>query len=413
MTLLKELEDRYAGLMVKSDEIRLRYQGKAADMTGQQEQEWTNILNEAEQVKDLISAERRAESLKAFDSNVTNAIGTAISSKGLPGVAARDEEATTKAFNKLLRGQRLNEAEHDLVSKAYQSDNPTGGGFLVLPQQLSSEILTLMKNYTFIRGMARTFSVTGAESLGVPAMDTDPSDADWTSELLTGSEETTSAFGKRELKPNPLAKSLKLSKKFVRQVANAEGFILDRLSYKMAVSQEKGYLTGTGANSPLGVFVASTYGISTSRDTTAAGATAIVADDLINTFYSLKAQYRQRAEWVLNRAVVQAARKLKDTTNNYIWATGLGPGGGLQGTPETLLGRPIRESEYAPGTITTGLYTAVLGDFSHYWIADALDMQLQVALELYAATNQNGYFLRCETDGMPVLEEAFARLKQG
>ena len=70
------------------------------------------------------------------------------------------------------------------------------------------------------------------------------------------------------------------------------------------------------------------------------------------------------------------------------------------------------ESEYAPATITTGLYTAILGDFSNYWIADALDMQLKVLNELYAENNQIGYILRKETDGMPVLEEAFARLKQ-
>ncbi len=36
---------------------------------------------------------------------------------------------------------------------------------------------------------------------------------------------------------------------------------------------------------------------------------------------------------------------------------------------------------------------------------------LQVLVELYAATNQNGYIARAEVDGMPVLEEAFARLK--
>ena len=412
MTLLKELEERYNGLLVKSEEIRMRYQGKAADMTGQQEQEWTNILNEADEVKDLIAAERRAEGLKAFDSNVTNAIGTAVTAKGVPGFNAKQEEAVSKAFNKLLRGVRLDATETDLVSKAYQTDNPAGGGFMVLPQVLSSEVLTLMKNYTFIRDAARTFSVPNAESLGVPALDTDPSDSDWTSELGVGSEETTAAFGKRELRPSPVAKLLKLSKKFVRQVPTADSFIIDRLAYKMAVTQEQGFLTGSGSNSPLGVFTASTGGISTSRDTTAAGASAIVADDLLNTFYSLKAQYRAKSSWILNRTVVLATRKLKDSTNNYIWATGFGPGLAFQGQPEALLGRPVMESEYAPGTITTGLYTAIVGDFKQYWIADALDMQMQVLLELYAATNQNGYIIRAETDGMPVLEEAFARLKQ-
>jgi HK97 family phage major capsid protein len=54
---------------------------------------------------------------------------------------------------------------------------------------------------------------------------------------------------------------------------------------------------------------------------------------------------------------------------------------------------------------------AAYGDYSKYFIADALDMEIQVLDQLYAATNQMGYILRKETDGMPVLEEAFARLK--
>ena len=51
------------------------------------------------------------------------------------------------------------------------------------------------------------------------------------------------------------------------------------------------------------------------------------------------------------------------------------------------------------------------GDFRYYWIADALDMQIQRLVELYARTNQTGFIGRLETDGMPVLEEAFVRLQ--
>ena len=37
-------------------------------------------------------------------------------------------------------------------------------------------------------------------------------------------------------------------------------------------------------------------------------------------------------------------------------------------------------------------------------------MQVQRLVELYAATNQVGFIGRLETDGMPVLEEAFSRV---
>jgi HK97 family phage major capsid protein len=296
--------------------------------------------------------------------------------------------------------------------KAYQSGDTLSGGSFITPVEMANEIITLMKDLVFMRQLSRHFTVTQAGSLGFPTIDTDPSDTDWTAELAIGNEETTLTTGRRELKPSALAKSLKLSKKLLRMVPNFESVIMDRLAYKVGITQEKAFLAGDGSNKPLGVFTASPQGISTNRDNVAANAASIVADDLWNTYFKLKAQYRAKATWIINRTVLQAVRKLKDANNNYIWATGIGPGLGYQGLPATLLGLPYCESEYAPGTIATGLYTAILGDFSHYYIADALSMEIQVLYELYAANNQMGYILRLETDGMPVLEEAFARLKQ-
>ena len=75
------------------------------------------------------------------------------------------------------------------------------------------------------------------------------------------------------------------------------------------------------------------------------------------------------------------------------------------------MGFPFLMSEYAPSTFTTGLYVGILGDFSLYWIVDALSMEVQRLEELYAATNQIGFIGRLETDGAPVLEEAFTRVK--
>ena len=54
---------------------------------------------------------------------------------------------------------------------------------------------------------------------------------------------------------------------------------------------------------------------------------------------------------------------------------------------------------------------AVIGDFSNYWIVDALQMSIQRLVELYAETNQTGFIGRKESDGMIVLTEAFYALK--
>lgn len=413
------LHNEYGNVLTKAEEIRQKYNGKSGGMSATDAQEFEGLMDRADNLRDQITLLEREEKAQAW--------GREVVSETLPRVIAEAEAKgdknlaiATKAFNRFLLGDRINDEELKAISqsvtrKAYQADNPAGGGFLVVPEVLVSQILETMRNYTYVRGLATVFPLPTAGSLGVPSLDTEFADFTWTSELATGSEETTGAFGKRELRPNPLAKSLKLSKKLVRQVPNSSAFILDRLAYVMGTTQENAFLTGSGANQPLGVFTvgtAATGGISTSRDKTTASATAITADELIDTYFLLKAQYRSRAKWILHRDVIKAVRKLKDSNNNYLWATGMGPGMAVQGVSQTLMGVPLLESEFAPGTIATGLYTAIIGDFSQYWIADALDMEIQVVDQLYAATNQNGYFFRAECDGMPVLEEAFARLKQ-
>jgi hypothetical protein len=61
--------------------------------------------------------------------------------------------------------------------------------------------------------------VANSNGLGAPSLDNDPADADWTTELATGSEDSTMSFGKRELKPHPLAKRIKVSKQLLRTAA--------------------------------------------------------------------------------------------------------------------------------------------------------------------------------------------------
>ena len=291
--------------------------------------------------------------------------------------------------------------------RALAMDPDTAGGFTVLPEMFVSELIQKVDDLVFIRQLANVIPVATAASLGVPSLDNDPADPTWTAEILTGDEDSTMDFGKRSLAPQPLAQRIKVSKKLLRATSVAiDQLVRNRLAYKASVVEENAFLNGTGANQPLGVFVASDNGISTSRDvSTGNTATALKADNLIETRYAMKDQYIAAARWIFNRAIIKVIRKLKDGEGNYIWRAGI-----ATDKPDTILDIPFLSSEYAPSTLTTGLYVGIIGDFSNYWIADALNMEIQVLIELYAATNQNGYVLRKETDGMPVLEEAFARV---
>lgn len=308
-----------------------------------------------------------------------------------------------KAFNLAMRSgdpRSLGEL------RALQADSAPDGGFLIMPQQIVAGILRAVDDYTWARQISTVIPIPMAASLGAPTQETNPADADWTGEITSASADSTQKFGKRELKPSHLAKAIDASRKLLRMVPSIEQFLIDRLSYKFAITMEKGYLTGNGANQPLGVFTSSAEGVTTARNTTCGTTTAITDTGLIDLFYSLKAPYRNdpTCVWVMSRTAVGQVRKLKDNVGNYLWKPGLSAD-----QEDTLLGKPVRESEYAPATFTTGQPVVIVGAFRYYWIADSLQMEVQRLDELLARTNQVEFIGRAESDGMPTIAEAFAR----
>lgn len=328
--------------------------------------------------------------------------GAAVESRAKEEAEARKLEAFQRY---LLRGaSALNETEY----RALAADQDIYGGFLVPPVQTVKSLLKKVDDLVFIRKLATVEQVSQAASLGQPTLVADPSDATWTAEIATGSEDSTMSFGGRELHPHPLAKRIKISAKLLRVASmNVESIVMDRMAYKFAIVEENAFLTGDGNNKPLGVFTASTKGISTSRDvSTDNTTTAITADNLINVKYSLKAGYLPGCVWLFHRDAIKMIRKLKDSQGQYVWQPGL-----QQGQPDRILDHPFYMSEYVPNTFTTGLYVGLFGNFRYYMIAEALNMQVQRLTELYAEQNQIGYIARRELDGLPMLEDAFTRIK--
>jgi len=409
----KALQDASRVVLRQIEEIRQK--NKDVEAKSWSANDVTTYENLAVELETLEKQMETAQKVEATEKRLSTPLPFHIASPTEPAdeTKALDDAYSARFMKALLEGRMSYEDEvaSNAYRKAHQLDNPAGGGYLVTPMQLVNDLIVAIKNNTYVMDLATVYTLNGADSLGVPSLETDIDDATWSSELATVTETADVGFGRRELRPNRLNKLVKISRTLMRTATNAEGILLDRLGYKFAVTIEKACITGTGAGQPLGLFTASAEGIPTTQDSTAANSTSIVGDDFIETKHSLKAAYWDRASWLLHRDVLKAARKLKDTTNNYIWSTGFGPGLGFQGNAPTLLDRPYYISEYAPNTFTTGLYMAVFGDFSKYWMAQRFGFEVQVLNELYAATDQIGYKATQFIDGAPVLSEAFRRLK--
>lgn len=403
---IKELLEKRANIWEQAKALVDRAEAENRDFTAEEQQQYDKMFDEmdslAKRAKRLEEQEREEREL---DKPVNRAFKAPLGAEG----AKEDREAKVMdAFRSyIVNGVVTPEL------RALQVDDGSGGGtlggYLVPPQQFIAELIKGLDNAVFVRRISKVFQVTTSDSLGAPTLDADMSDPVWTTEVqdLSSTADTAMTFGKRELKPQQLAKLAKISMKLLRVSAiPAEALVRDRLTYRFATAMENNFLNGDGSAKPLGVFNADTNGIPTSRDVNTGNATAITADSLIEAKYKLKAQYRNGAQWIFHRDVIKAICKLKDGEGNYMWQQGL-----IVGQPDTILSLPVNESEYAPNTFTSGSYIGILGNFQFYWIAELFGMEIQRLNELFAATSQVGFIGRMWVDGAPVLPEAFARLK--
>jgi HK97 family phage major capsid protein len=392
------------------------------------------ILDKADKEKRALSAEEHAH-YERFDADVDR-LNDKIAERRIKGVSGRQtapsELRTPSAKETLkiqLRGRELEfkpgtdehlrgtaeyaEAFAHVISGgnvgrlAMQVSKGPKGGYLA-PTQMAAGMIKFLDDNVFMRQLATVQTITQAVSLGAVSYDSDPADADWSAEVLVSdmTPDDTATVGKRELTPHLCSKLVDWSEKLARTVPSFISFLVQRMGYKFAVTEEKAFLSGDGVQQPLGIFVADAAGVPTTRDITAAAATSFTADNLWDMAFNLKDQYRRNAQWVVSREFVKRVRKLKLGDSQYIWMPG------LSGQPDTICDRPVNQSEFAPSTFTAEQYVAVLADFkAGYWIVDALDMELKDVSLLLTLKNKGGTKGSKETDGQPVLAEAFTRLK--
>lgn len=383
-------KERLAQLVAEMRAINETLIAEKRDFTEDEKKSYSEKEAEVRKLSAEIAAEEREKELNGFVSELP-------AQKNPDQRSAGNDEMAE--FRNFLMDGRV-EARTDMTVG-------DGGGALA-PSEFVSEIIQGLDAEAPIYSKVRKVPLKSVSGLDAPAMDTDATDAAWTSEVPAAlAADNALKYKKITITPDTLAKLILVSKKLIKTSAiPIDTLVRERLTAKIAAAFENGILNGSGTNQqPLGVFTASANGISTSRDVATAGST-LTADDFIDMKMSLKPGHRKNAVWVMSTEVLKDVMKLKDSQGNYIWQKSL-----ADGEPETILGIPVIESEFAPTAKSTGSYVAVLGDFSKYWFTYVDQLEIQVLLEKYADTLQVGYLGNILASGAPVLPEAFARLK--
>jgi HK97 family phage major capsid protein len=389
-----EMKQSRANLTSQIREMMDQYQGQV--MPAEQNEKLKAMEAEFDRLTDsIIAEERQLERERAAGQIIDQA----------------PQAKTTEVRDLFARALSGDQRHMEEYRNALDLGTDATAGYLTAPVEFVQKLIKGLDNFLFMRQLSNVVGPIGAaQSLGFPYRNTEAADATWVAEVTTAPEETTLDFGRREFKPNKMAKLIKVSRTLMQHAPMAEGVILDEIKHRIGAGAENAYMNGNGTAQPLGIFTASNSGIPTTRDIATDNTdTAVTFDGLLNAKFNIKQQYHANAAWVMHRDLVKMLAKIKDGEGQYIWQGSL-----VNGQPDRLLGHPVYMSEYAPNTYATGLYVAVFGDFKQgYMICDANGLNVQVLKELYAPTNQIGYLVDYFGDGAPVLAEAFSRVKLG
>ncbi len=132
---------------------------------------------------------------------------------------------------------------------------------------------------------------------------------------------------------------------------NVLNFVADQGGAAVARALSAAWTAGSGSSQPNG-YDNCTAGV------TAASATAITANELIDLQHSITAPYRIGAAWAMNDSTLKAVRKLVDSNGQYVWQPGL-----RVSNPDELLGAPVY-TDTNMEEIATGKKTVVYGNFT-------------------------------------------------
>ena len=412
MPELKDLQHDYSSLMTKVEDKRDSIQKATADETQELLNEIDSMLNDAEKQRSVIESITKIESRNTALRSWEQELGPNPLLTGDPKGPNSAESQRAQNWNHYLSGgsaRGLQTFHDDATQRAViQVDSDIGGAFVIIPTEVMGPFLQAIDDEVQIRALATKYTVGVGQSFGMPGMGKDVNDPEWTGELTAATFSEDQELNKREMRPHRLVKGIKISNDSLRAPGmDVASFWNTRMAVKFGEAQENAFLSGDGVDKPLGLLsTAGKNSIPITQDVTTAAGAKIAADDLIDTFYSLKSYFSQRAVWFMHRFRVRDIRKIKDADGQYLWQPSI-----QAGEPDLLLGRPLYHSEFMPIDTTSGKYFSIFGDFTNYVIIDSLSMEVQRLIELFALTNETGFIARQYLDGQPIRNEAFARLK--
>jgi HK97 family phage major capsid protein len=295
-----------------------------------------------------------------------------------PGIGGSGKSVERKAENNALRVFLRNGDESELKGMSVGTD--PAGGYLVLPS--FSDAMTKVPFETSpVRALARVVSIDSSSFEEI--VDRQDAGAAWVGETEARTETTTPDLGKKSIVVHEMTASPRLTQKLIDDASiDVIAWLVEKMTDRFNRLEATAFISGNGVGQPMGIISNPTA--ATADDSRAWGTLEHIAagqagdwaasnpsDKLYDVVYSLKAQYRDEAAWMMPRSLANEIRQFKDSNGVYLWQQGL-----KVGEPSTLLGFPVYYGEDLPAKAANSL-SILFGNFRlAYTIVDRIGIRL-------------------------------------
>ena len=394
-----ELRGMRAQLIKDADALVAAAQAEGRSMTSEEKTKFEAIEADARGLKQEIDIiERNAEMKKEIAANEGEAR------------SAAPKATASSAFSKYLRHGMgsLNAQERSLMEKRGTSTQIVGtdslGGFLV-PQEFSNELDVATLFTGEVERLAKKLNTASGGLLDYPTVDDTATDAILTSEAgaVTTADMT---FANKQLSAYNYSSLVKVSAQLLQDSAfDLNSFLVEAMGERIARATNAAFTTGDASSKPQGIVVGSSLG------NTAAGATAITADDVLDLIYSVDASYRNKPSFGLmaHDNIISAIRALGvGSSNDYpIWQPGM-----AVGQPDRIFGVPVYVNNDMQSSIATATKTMIAADFSKYVVRNAGGVQFLRLNERFMNELEVGFIAYKRADGAVLNSAAVKHLLQ-
>ena len=390
----KELIEKQNDMITRAESVLNVAKEEKRELTDAEAQELAEIRDEIKRIKATLELNddfrALAEMEKKKDETPTEEGKEMNNEQRAIDEQKQKEELERNAFENYVRGYAVHERSGEMTK---------GDNGAVIPTTIANTIIKKVYDICPVLERSQQYNVKGTLTLPYYPADANNITAAYQTEFVAMSS-SSGKFGSINLTGFLAGALTKISRSLVNNAqVNIVDFVVNEMAYAIKRFIEHELLIGTEDK---------VDGLSTlTNGITGASASAITADELIQTQDLVKDEYQDNAIWIMSPATRTALRLLKDNENRYLLQDDIS-----QPFGKALLGKPVFVSDNMPD-IEDGGDVIYYGDMRGLATKFNEEINIQVLREKYADEHAYGVIGWFEFDAKVIDEQKLAKLTMG